>query len=559
MRLSLDLAPADAAGLRALADAAADPAGPPGGAHLSREALAARLAPPEARQAALRGWLADAGLAAAPAGLGGLRWHITLDAAALDRLLGVEVAQVLRARRRLAGAEARARLPAALAGDVLALELGPWRAPASPRHLDDPGRACPSPPATGVTPAALVRGYGLDRGLDGAGETIAVMALGGVPDAADLHGFARAFGLPAPAVELVPLTPLGACASDPRFRFETTMGLQWLAAAAPRARLVVYLIDPSVAADPWGEFLRAVLSDMSRLPSVAVTSWSAPARQYYAVHGGEVFAGLCDQAAALGVTVVAASGDWGAYDGFPSGGPEGGLCDRLAPADTFPGCEARVLSVGGTQVRSLDPWHEVAWSAPVSAALRAAIGLGALAGGGGVSERVPVPAYQRPLLPASFPRGEGAPDAPASGRVQPDVALMAWGPDAPGPDGPRPSAYACLLGGEFRDDAGGTSVAAPIWAGLVARANQLRRGRGLPRLGQLHPRLYAAVAARPGLVRDIAEGCTDLELPVADPAGGRAWRRLPGFRAIPGFDPATGLGVPCVPLLDDALASPRPA
>ncbi|MCY1010821.1 hypothetical protein OV079_35710 [Nannocystis pusilla] len=43
------------------------------------------------------------------------------------------------------------------------------------------------------------------------------------------------------------------------------------------------------------------------------------------------------------VTVIAASGDWGAYDGFPSSGPARDVCDALVPRDTFPGCEARVL------------------------------------------------------------------------------------------------------------------------------------------------------------------------------------------------------------------------
>ncbi|MFY0536799.1 hypothetical protein [Nannocystis pusilla] len=163
-------------------------------------------------------------------------------------------------------------------------------------------------------------GYHFDREADGEGETIAVMALGGVPDAGDVHGFARAFGLPPPQVELVQLTPVAACAADPRFRFETTMGLQWLAAVAPRARLVVYFIDPTVAADPWSCLGACPVGHVTKADRRS-HQLERPARQYYAVHGRRRFAALLDLAAVLGVTVIAASGDWGAYDGFPSSGP----------------------------------------------------------------------------------------------------------------------------------------------------------------------------------------------------------------------------------------------
>lgn len=543
MRLSLQRTPAD---LHALADASARPGDPAYGAHLERAALAGRLAPSSSQRSALHEWFHAAGLTAASDGLGEQRWSTTLGRAALTRLFGAEAAARLLASRRLHGEAARALLPATIAALVDAIEVGPETAPAAARVLADPGAPAPRP-GPGLTPAELARGYGFGPEHDGEGECIAVMALGGIPDAADLYGFARAFGLPAPQVELVPLTLLTACAVDPRHRFETTMGLQWLAALAPRARLVVYLIDPGAVADPWAEFLFAVLSDMSRRPSIAVTSWSAPARQYYAVHGRSRFAALLDQAAVAGVSVIAASGDWGAYDGFPAAGPGRDVCDDLGPHVTFPGAEPRVLSVGGTQITDLASWREVAWSAPVSPALHDAIGLTMLAGSGGVSEHIPVPEYQRTCLPASLSRGPDAPASRPTGRVQPDVSLMAWGPG--------PTAYACLLDGEFRGDAGGTSVAAPIWAALIARVNQARARVGRARLGQVQPRLYRECATTPALLRDITEGCTDITLPVAGPDGQRQWQRLSGFLAVPGFDAATGLGVPCVPQLAAQLAA----
>lgn len=553
MRLSIALAPADPAGLEALADAVSTPGDPRCGRHLERGELAARLAPPPTTCTALGNWLAAAGFSARPDPLA-LTVDALVDRHQLTCLFGHEFLNILITRRRLVGPAARALVPAALAPAIAALELAPAHTPGPARLLTDPGRPPPPVPPTGLTPSDLARGYELDGDADGDGETIALMALGGVPDPADLHGFARAFDLPAPRVELVPLTPLGPRARDPRFRLETTMALQWLAAVAPRARIVVYLLDPALALDPWSTFLTYVLSDIYRTPSIAVMTWSAPARQYYPVHGREVFSSLLARAAALGVSVVAASGDWGAHDGFPSGGPDRASCEHLVVGDTFPGCEPRVLSVGGTRVVGLAPWREIAWSAPVTPALRAATGLPVLAGSGGVSDHIDVPAYQRPWLPAAFSRGPDLPPHPVRGRVQPDVALMAWGLDVAANDGTRPTSYVCLVDGEFRDDGGGTSLAAPIWAGLLARINQRRRRRNLPRLGQLHPRLYAACAREPGLLRDITEGRTDIDLPLLEPGGARVWRRLPGFQARSGFDPATGLGVPAARRLERALA-----
>jgi kumamolisin len=76
---------------------------------------------------------------------------------------------------------------------------------------------------------------------------------------------------------------------------------------------------------------------------------------------------------------------------------------------------------------------------------------------------------------------------------------------------------------------GGTSQAAPVWAGLAAIINQLLREQGLAQLGDLNPLLYevAKGAAVPGF--------RDIEL------GGNAVS--PGET---GYDMVTGLGSPNV-------------
>jgi kumamolisin len=286
-----------------------------------------------------------------------------------------------------------------------------------------------------------------------------------------------------------------------------------------------------------------------------VTTWSAPERQYYRAHGRESFAGLLDQAAVLGMTVISASGDWGAHGGFPNLRTEhGAVCDALERQATFPGAEERVLSVGGTHVRTIEPWREVAWSARVSDAIARAVGLEALAGGGGFSETVPVPSWQLAHLRPFHPRSASAVAIAPHGRAQPDVSLMAWGPDCAG----MPASYRIRFDGGWREDAGGTSVAAPIWAATIARLNEARLRGGSPRVGFFQPLLYRIADEANGALRSIEEGVTDIELPALDAEGRRVRLLLPGFLAQPGWDPATGLGVPDVASLEQACARRPP-
>ena len=85
--------------------------------------------------------------------------------------------------------------------------------------------------------------------------------------------------------------------------------------------------------------------------------------------------------------------------------------------------------------------------------------------------------------------------------------------------------------------AGGTSAAAPAWAGLVALLNQQRGGT---RAGLLNPMLYELGAAQqaggPKVFHDIVEGSSTTP-------------QARGFPAGPGYDLATGWGTPDVGVL----------
>jgi subtilase family serine protease len=122
--------------------------------------------------------------------------------------------------------------------------------------------------------------------------------------------------------------------------------------------------------------------------------------------------------------------------------------------------------------------------------------------------------------------------------------------------------YEAIVDGEQINYAGGTSLAAPIWAAIVACMNQARRAAGQPRVGFVNPLLYKLARSAAGSAaspfRAITVGAGDVEMHVLDEAGRPTSYRLEGFSAESGWNPVTGLGVPHVRnLIDMSLHGTR--
>jgi kumamolisin len=171
-----------------------------------------------------------------------------------------------------------------------------------------------------------------------------------------------------------------------------------------------------------------------------------------------------------------------------------------------------VLAVGGTLLRTGAKRSERAWKD--GDGLRADNGGST---GGGVSARLPRPAWQSGLDIAAVNPGQVA------GRIVPDVAANAS----------ANTGYFVVAGGQ-QEISGGTSASAPLWAALVARMNQ-QLAAGGKRVGYLTPLLYGAAADGQPLGR---AGCNDIH------SGDNVTAHVGGFKSTTGFDAVTGWGSP---------------
>merc|ERR1712045_716346 len=115
------------------------------------------------------------------------------------------------------------------------------------------------------------------------------------------------------------------------------------------------------------------------------------------------------------------------------------------------------------------------------------------------------------------------------GRGYPDVAAL----------GGVKNPYCVAVNGNFEGVAG-TSASCPVVAGIFARMNGLRLAAGKPVLGFLNPLIYQ----NPDAFQDVEHGTNAPE--------GEKY----GFKAVKGWDAATGLGTPDYEKLAAAVAMP---
>ncbi|MDW5267771.1 MULTISPECIES: protease pro-enzyme activation domain-containing protein [Acidobacteriaceae] len=342
------------------------------------------------------------------------------------------------------------------------------------------------------TPVQVAQLYQFPANASGAGQTIGILELGGGYRTADLTAYFKTLGQTAPTVTAVSVdgaknSPSTADGADG----EVMLDIEVSAAVAPGANIAVYFAPNTDQGFLDG--LDAAIHDTTNKPSVISISWGS-AEANWTQQSMTALDTVCQSAAALGISITVAAGDNGSSDGGTGNNVD------------FPSSSPHVLACGGTTLTGSGSTitSEVVWNEQAS---------NEGATGGGVSNVFPLPSWQ---ANSNVP----APSNSTGGRGVPDVCGNA----------DPATGYTVRVDGQTLV-IGGTSAVAPLWAGLIAVANQQNGTTA----GFLQPQIYAA-KAKSGF-RDITSGNNG------------------SFSAGPGWDACTGLGSPITGTLIPFLAT----
>ena len=348
-------------------------------------------------------------------------------------------------------------------------------------------------PAVSYSPQQVAQLYSFPAGADGTGQTVGIIELGGGYKPADLQNYFKSLGLKKqPTVTSVLVdkaknSPTNANSADG----EVLLDIEVIGAIAPGAKIVVYFA-PNTSRG-FQDALTTAVHDATHKPSAISISWGGPESTWTA-QSMTAFDTAAQAAAALGVTICAASGDDGSSDGETDGKNH----------VDFPSSSPHILACGGTALQSANGaiTSETAWNDGAQGG----------ASGGGFSTQFAMPSWQTSAK-IKAPSG--------SGRGVPDVAG----------DADPNTGYNVLVDGQ-KLVIGGTSAVAPLWSGLIALLNQKL---GKP-VGFFQPTLYALPTADKAF-HDITSGNNG------------------AYSTAAGWDPVTGLGSPNGTNIAAALSS----
>ncbi len=382
------------------------------------------------------------------------------------------------------------------------------------------GKTSP-PPAGGLTPTQIRTAYDLaplyKKGIDGAKQTIVIVDSFGSPTiASDLVHFDNYFGLPAPPSFRI-IQPAGKVppyhASNSNrsgWASETTLDVEWAHVMAPGASIVLVETPTSenegttgfpqiVQAEKY--VLRHKLGQVISQSFAATEQTFSPKSDYAAIRN---LRSAYQLAYRDHVTVLAATGDEGVTS------YKYNMVDEYTtPAVSWPATDPLVTAVGGTQLDlragGVRKSPDVAWNDS----------------GGGRSIVFARPSYQNSVR-AVTGAYRGVPDISMDASCSSGVAI-----------------YGSFYGsrsGEWSPICG-TSLATPLFAGIVALAYQYAYQHHGHALGLINPAIYQIEAKHePGVV-DITKGNNSQTV-----RNGSTSVTVKGFSAGKGYDLVTGVG-----------------
>jgi kumamolisin len=333
----------------------------------------------------------------------------------------------------------------------------------------------------------------------GKGQTVVILGAGNAPVASDVAGYYSTYKPYGQATNpgTYKVEQVGGANRDPNDiaeleRQENTLDVDMLAAIAPYAD-VVHVLTATNTPGLFADGISYIVEQHKEAHAVSVsygTCERGAASYMPTVHA------MLAQAKAEGQTWFFAAGDTG------TDACRAGTTNKIVSAG-WPASAPWAVGVGGTQISS--GTTEVVWNSYPGNILAPGAG-----GGGGVSESLDKPAYQMGVTP-----NDGA-------RDEPDVAALAGSPNI--------NIYLAGVS-PFGNTVpvGGTSAAAPVWAGVWTLLSQ---AKGTAITNSLEG-LYALGKAGKGF-HDVTSGNN----------GGPGDTAAGGYPAAAGYDLATGWGSP---------------
>jgi len=310
-------------------------------------------------------------------------------------------------------------------------------------------------------PPQVANLYDFPSSLDGSGQSVGIIELGGGYAKADVQTYCSGLGIAPPSVTAVSVdgasnTPTGDTNGPDA---EVLLDIEVIGTIAPKAGVFVYFAPNTDAG--FVDAINAALHGPEGKPTVLSISWGSAESQWTS-QGIQTLDQAFQDAAALGVTVCAASGDGGSSDGLAH-------VDYPASSEYVIGCGGTHITASGGELTSQVVWDDL----PSGGAT-----------GGGVSDVFALPSWQTAVgVPPSANPGK------RTGRGVPDVSG----------DADPQTGYAIRVDGK-QTTVGGTSAVAPLWTGLLTRVNQ---GIGKP-AGYINPLLYGKSAD--SAFRDVVSG-----------------------------------------------------
>ena len=376
---------------------------------------------------------------------------------------------------------------------------------------------CSSRPAnTARTPAEIVDHYDLgplhDRGFDGRGRSAAIIEFHQSVNHQAFIDWRQCFGLPGDPLDqrLVTLNGAGdavvTTGALPAPGDEAQGDFQSMSIGAPNIDRIYSLVSTGGEKTDLAAILDGItsgaLTDGRRVDVVSL-SFGSCETDWATVPGSlDRTERAFERLAAAGIWFFKAAGDAG-----PSECPAHPACGVGSQRDevmNYPASSPSVVSVGGTEFFPLDTTR--VWNGTDLAQHRCT------SGGGGISAAFSsTPPWQSGLL--SHLR---------AGRRVPDVSALAGRPG-----------YAFLTGAGTWQSAGGTSFAAPLYAGAFASVRTGLASEGVAIPQSLHPVLY-------GLAKgDAVSRASFFDVTIGD---NRIYPEVDCCDALDGFDIASGLG-----------------